>query len=52
MKDSDKKFTPFQTIYDAFLSCITDDMYMEWSEEETYEILKTFSFCYEWVPVS
>ncbi len=40
MKDSDKKFTPFQTIYDAFLSSITDDMYMEWGEEETYADIK------------
>jgi hypothetical protein len=40
MKDSDKKFTPFQTIYDAFLSSITDDMYMEWTEEETYADIK------------
>ena len=28
--------TSFQTIYDAFLSLITDDMYMEWGKEETY----------------
>lgn len=28
--------TPFQTIYDSFLSLITDDMYMEWGKEETY----------------
>ena len=40
MKDSDKKFTPLQTIYDAFLSSITDDMYMEWGEEETYADIK------------
>jgi hypothetical protein len=40
MKDSDKKLTPFQTIYDAFLSSITDDMYMEWTEEETYDDIK------------
>lgn len=40
MKDSDKKFTPLQTIYDAFLNSITDDMYMEWGEEETYADIK------------
>lgn len=40
MKDSDKKLTPLQTIYDAFLSSITDDMYMEWGEEETYADIK------------
>lgn len=40
MKDSDKKFTPLQTIYDAFLSSITDDMYMEWTKEETYDDIK------------
>lgn len=27
--------TPFQVIYDRFLSKITDDMYMEWTEEDT-----------------
>lgn len=27
--------TPFQTVYDAFFTYITDDMYMEISEEET-----------------
>lgn len=32
--------THFQTIYDSFLSLITDDMYMEWGEEETYLDLK------------
>lgn len=32
--------TTFQTIYDAFLSLITDDMYMEWGEEETYADIK------------
>ena len=36
MQGSDKKVTPFQTIYDAFLNSITDDMYIEWTEEETY----------------
>lgn len=32
--------TPFQTIYDSFLSLITDDMYMEWGQEETYADIK------------
>lgn len=32
--------TNFQTIYDAFLSLITDDMYMEWGQEETYADIK------------
>lgn len=32
--------TPFQTIYDSFLNLITDDMYMEWTEEETYSDVK------------
>lgn len=32
--------TSFKTIYDSFLSLITDDMYMEWSAEETYADLK------------
>lgn len=32
--------TPFQTIYTRFLSKITDDMYLEWSKEETYKDLK------------
>ena len=32
--------TPFQVIYDAFLSLVTDDMYLEWAEEETYADLR------------
>ena len=32
--------TPFQTIYTRFLSKITDDMYLEWTQEETYRDLK------------
>lgn len=28
--------TPFQTIYDAFFNLVTDDMYLEWSSEDTY----------------
>jgi len=29
--------TPFQIIYTRFLSKITDDMYMEWTEEDTHK---------------
>ena len=32
--------TPFQTIYDAFFSSVTDDMYLEWTQEETYADIK------------
>ena len=32
--------TPFSIIYDSFLSKITDDMYMELTELETYEMLE------------
>ena len=36
--------TPFSTVYDTFLSKVTDDMYMEISQEETdallYELLQ------------
>ena len=36
--------TPFQTVYDTFLSKVTDDMYMEIDQEETnallYELLQ------------
>ncbi len=35
-----KKPTSFLTIYDAFFSRITDDMYMELTEEDTYSILQ------------
>ena len=31
--------TPFSKIYDSFLSKITDDMYMELTEEDTYSML-------------
>jgi hypothetical protein len=31
--------TPFSKVYDAFLSKITDDMYMELTEEETSSML-------------
>lgn len=32
--------TPFSCVYDSFLSKITDDMYMELSELETFKILQ------------
>lgn len=31
--------TPFSVVHDRFLSKITDDMYMEFTEQETYEML-------------
>ena len=31
--------TPFSKVYDSFLSKITDDMYMEFTKEETYAML-------------
>ena len=33
--------TTFDTIYDSFLSKVTDDMYMELTEEQTKEMLKS-----------
>ena len=32
--------TPFSYIYDSFLSKITDDMYMEFNEIDTYRMLE------------
>ena len=32
--------TPFSVVYDSFLSKITDDMYMELTEQETFSMLK------------
>lgn len=32
--------TPFEDIYDRFFGKITDDMYMEWTEEDTRKDLK------------
>jgi hypothetical protein len=32
--------TTFSQVYDSFLSKITDDMYMEMSELDTYRILE------------
>ena len=36
----DIKTTPFSMIYDSFLSKITDDMYMELEELDTYRLLE------------
>ena len=33
-------YTRFSEVYDSFLSKITDDMYMELTKEETYQLLK------------
>lgn len=33
------EYTPFSKIYDSFLSKITDDMYMELTEQDTYSLL-------------
>lgn len=32
--------TPFQTLYNRFFSRVTDDMYMEWTEEDTRKDIK------------
>ena len=32
--------TPFQIIYDAFFNLVTDDMYLEWEEQETIADIK------------
>ena len=32
--------TPFSDIYESFLSKITDDMYMEFTKEDTYKMLE------------
>lgn len=37
---TEEKVTSFQDIYDFFLSGITDDMYMELTEEDTKQILE------------
>lgn len=36
----EKDYTPFSDVYASFLSKITDDMYMELTEEDTYKLLK------------
>lgn len=35
-----KQITPFSAVYDSFLARITDDMYMELSELETFRMLE------------
>ena len=40
MPRNPKNPTSFLTIYDAFFSRITDDMYMEFTEEDTYMMLQ------------
>lgn len=37
---STTKMTPFTTIYDSFLTRVTDDMYMEMTELDTYRALQ------------
>lgn len=32
--------TPFSIVYDSFLSKVTEDMYMELNEKDTYELLE------------
>ena len=32
--------TPFSKVYDSFLSKVTDDMYMELTELETFRMLR------------
>jgi len=34
------EYTPFTEVYSNFLSKITDDMYMELTPEDTYQILQ------------
>jgi len=36
----EKAPTSFMTIYDSFFSRVTDDMYLELTEEDTYKILQ------------
>lgn len=38
--DEEYSLTSFQDVYDVFLSKITDDMFMEMTEEDTHEILQ------------
>ena len=37
---ADINTTPFSDIYESFLSKITDDMYMEFTKEDTYKMLQ------------
>ena len=39
-----KEYTPFSDIYNSFLSKITDDMYMELTEQDTYKLLQELLF--------
>jgi hypothetical protein len=39
-RDENRK-TSFFTIYDTFFSVVTDDMYMELTEEDTYQMLQS-----------
>lgn len=36
----DKRITPFSLIYDSFLNKITDDMYLELTELDTFRLLE------------
>ena len=38
--DEELNTTPFSSIYESFLSKITDDMYMELTKEDTYKLLE------------
>lgn len=38
---AEQKTTPFSLIYDSFLTKITDDMYMELTEMDTYRMLES-----------
>ena len=38
--DEELNTTPFSSIYESFLSKITDDMYMELTQEDTYKLLE------------
>lgn len=38
--ETEKDVTPFQEMYDFFLAGITDDMYMELTEEDTKKLLQ------------
>ena len=44
MPRNPNKPTSFLTIYDAFFSRVTDDMYMEFTEEDTYMMLPDILF--------
>lgn len=37
---TEKTVTPFTDVYDSFLGKVTDDMFMEYTREDTYPILK------------